>query len=141
MPTTLNVYLHFKDNAEEAFTFYRSVFGGEFLAVQRYKDAPGGKFLPGEENRILHISLPIGKNVLMGSDSVEDMHGWTLSPGNNFDLSVDAASKADADRLHAALSKGGKVTMPMADQFWGSYFGMCVDKFGVSWMVSYQPPK
>src|SRR5512144_2972680 len=120
MPTGINTYLFFKDNAEEAFNFYKSIFGGEFLFVQKYKDAPGQKLLPGEENRIMHISLPVGKSVLMGSDSIEDMHGWNREQGNNFSLSIDAASKAEADKIHGGLSAGGKVTQPMADQFWGA---------------------
>jgi PhnB protein len=144
MATAINPYLHFKGNAEEAFNFYKSVFGGEFLNLQRYKDAPGMKVSPAEENRLLHVSLPIGKgNVLMASDSAGDMGGWTLHPGNNFSLSINAESKEEADRLHAGLSAGGEVHMPMGDQFWGSYFGMCKDKFGIQWMISFErtPPK
>jgi PhnB protein len=146
MATGINTYLHFRDNSEEAFNFYKSVFGGDFLMLQRHKEGPPGiKLKPEEENRILHVSLPVGKNVLMASDSIESMasshDGWQLKPGNNFSLSVDAESKAEADRLHAALSSGGKVTMPMGDQFWGAYFGMCKDKFGIQWMISYTKPK
>ena len=142
MATALNTYLHFKNQAEAAFNFYKSVFGGEFLTVQRYKDAPGTEVSEHEQNLILHISLPIGKNVLMASDSVESMktsHEWSLQPGNNFSLSVDAESRAEADRIYAALSAGGKATFPMQDQFWGAYFGMLVDKFGIQWMVSFNP--
>ena len=142
MVSAINTYLHFADQAEEAFNFYKSIFGGEFLTLQRYQDAPGTNVTEAEKNLILHISLPIGKgNLLMASDSVKDMHGWSLKPGNNFSLSIDVESKSEADRIHSALSKGGSVTQPMADQFWGAYFGMCTDKFGIQWMIGYTPPK
>ncbi len=141
MPTALNTYLHFKDNAQEAFNFYKSIFGGEFLMIQRYKDAPGNeKLSPAEGELLLHISLPIGKsNVLMASDTAGDMGGWTWKEGTNFSLSINAESKEEADRLHQGLSAGGKVTLPMGNQFWGDYFGMCVDKFGIQWMIGFHP--
>ena len=138
----LNPYLTFKDNAEEAFNFYKSVFGGEFVMIMRGGETPMGDKLPAnEKNRIMHVSLPIGKNsILMGSDSFESM-GHPFTAGNNFSLAVGAESKEDADKLYKALSEGGNAIMPPADQFWGDYFGMLIDKFGIQWMVSYTPPK
>ena len=136
--TTINPYLNFNGNAEEAFNFYKSVFGGEFSSLQRMKDTPDGQKVPAaERDKIMHIALPIGKGVkLMASDAMESM-GQKLSAGNNFYLSVSAESKAEADRLFNGLSKGGKVEMPMQMMFWGEYFGMFADKYGVQWMVSF----
>lgn len=140
----LNPYLTFPGNCEEAFNFYRSVFGGEFLYVGRFSDIPSneGVMLPEYKlNKIMHISLPIGKGaVLMGSDSGED---WSpeVKIGNNISLSVTAESKEDADRFFQNLSNEGKIIMQIGDVFWGSYYGMCTDRFGVNWMVSYDKPK
>jgi PhnB protein len=138
--TTVNVYLTFNGNCEEAFNFYKSVFGGEFGWLSRFKDMPpqGGKLLPaGDAEKIMHVSLPISKETsLMGSDTGGE---WAPSfkPGNNFSISINSDSKADADKFFSKLSAGGSVSMPMADTFWGSYFGMFTDKFGINWMVSY----
>lgn len=137
---TVNVYLNFNGNCEEAFLFYKSVFGGEFPYVGRFKDMPPQEGMPpmpqemGE--KIMHISLPISaETALMGSDT-----GGEWAPnfvqGNNFAVSVNAADKDEADKLFAGLSAGGTVTMPLATTFWGAYFGMFTDKFGVGWMVS-----
>jgi PhnB protein len=138
----LNPYLNFPGNCEEAFKFYKSVFGGDFRQVSRFKDMPqqeGTSLPPGAGEKIMHISLPIGKgNMLMGSDTGE----WSpqISFGNNFTLSITADSKAEADRIFNGLANGGKVTMPLADAFWGDYFGMCTDKFNVNWMMSFSDP-
>lgn len=133
---TINPYLNFPGNTEEAFNFYKSVFGGDFTALQRFKDTPeAGKVADNEKNMIMHVALPVGNNVLMATDSLESM-GQKLNPGNNFYLSVNADSREEADKIFNALSSGGKATMPMADQFWGAYFGMLTDKFGIKWMVS-----
>jgi PhnB protein len=135
----LNPYLNFPGTTEEAFKFYKSVFGGDFLQVMRFKDAPPqeGMTMPsGVGEKIMHISLPIGKgNILMGSDAGE----WSppITFGNNFTMSITVDSKEEADRIFNGLSKGGKVTMPLADAFWGDYFGMCTDKFNVNWMMSF----
>lgn len=139
--TTVNVYLTFKDNCEEAFKFYRSVFGGEFSYVGRFGDMPPQEGMPpvseAEKNNIMHISLPISKETsLMGSDTSEG-YGSGVVVGNNFSVSINTDSKSEADRLFNRLSEGGKVTMPMEDTFWGSYFGMFTDKFGINWMVSF----
>jgi PhnB protein len=137
MPT-VNPYLNFPGNTEEAFEFYRSVFGGEFSAVQRYQDTPeAGAIPPGAGEKLMHISLPVGSSVLMATDAVEGM-GQTVVVGNNITLSVNADSEAEANRLFAGLSAGGQVQMPMQKQFWGAYFGMFADKFGIRWMISYE---
>lgn len=138
--TTVNIYLNFNGNCEEAFNFYKSVFGGEFGYVGRFKEMPPveGKPLSEEEgNRIMHISLPISKETcLMGSDTGGE---WAPghTPGNNFTISVNTTTKEEADRIFNGLAAGGRITMPLGDTFWGDYFGMCEDKFGINWMMSY----
>lgn len=136
----LNAYLTFNGNCEAAFNFYRSVFGGDFGYVGRFKDMPAQEGQPPMSaeagNMIMHISLQLSKETaLMGSDS-SDEWGHATVIGNNFSLSLNATSKAEADRLYARLSDGGKETMPMNQTFWGSYFGMCTDKFQINWMIS-----
>ncbi len=141
--TKLNVYLNLAGNTEEAFNFYKSIFGGEFTAVVRFKDMPmeGVNIPKKDENKILHIGLPIGKDdMLMASDSLESL-GQKLVQGNNVYLSVHPESKGEADRIFRALSAGGAIEMPIADQVWGDYFGSLKDKFGVLWMVNYSHPK
>ena len=133
----LNPYLNFNNTTEDAFNFYKSVFGGEFAMVMRFKDIPAEYKGPDhEDNKIMHISLPIpGGGVLMGSDVPEQM--GKVVPGNNIQLSLSPASREEADKLFNGLSAGGQVTMPMADAFWGAYFGMCEDKFGIRWMINF----
>lgn len=136
--TTINPYLSFSDNCEAGFEFYKSVFGGEFLTVMRFKDVPPeyqmGK--KDEAEKIMHVALPIGQQtILMGSDVPAAM--GTTTPGNNFAISISADSEAEATKLFNKLSAGGQVTMPLDKTFWGAYFGMCTDKFGIQWMVSY----
>lgn len=138
----INSYLNFAGNTEEAFNFYRSVFGGEFVGLTRFRDTPeGARLNDSEKEKLMHISLPVGKgNTLMGTDALESQ-GWKLNFGNNITLSIEAESKEEADTLFNGLSEGGKVRMTMADTFWGAYFGMLTDKFGIQWMVSYTYPK
>ena len=133
----LNTYLHFDDNCREAFEFYRSVFGGEFDAMLTFADGPDDMPpLPANErNRIMHVSLPVGGGVLMGSDSCSAF-GPPPNAGNNFSISISTESREETDRVFAALSDGGNVEMEPQDMFWGSYFGMCTDRFGISWMLS-----
>ena len=133
-------YLNFDGQAEEAFEFYRSVFGGEFSAHMKMSEAPGGdEFSPAEQNRVMHISLPIGGGIiLMGSDIVPSM-GHKLNKGNNCYISMHPDSREEADRLFNGLSQGGNVEMPMEDQFWGDYFGSFADRFGIHWMINYNP--
>jgi PhnB protein len=135
---TINPYLNFKGNTEDAFNFYKTVFGGEFLTIQRFKDTPEADRVPdSEKDKIMHIALPIGKGtILMGTDTLESM-GHSLRPGNNYHLSIDTESEEEAKKLYAALSSGGVITIPLDKMFWGAYFGMCTDKFGTQWMVSY----
>ena len=134
----LNPYLNFDGKAEEAFTFYKSVFGGDFLGdVYRIGNAPGCEGLSEEEkNRVMHIALPIGKDLLMASDIVPSM-GHKLIEGNNNYVSILTDSREEADRLFNGLSAGGTIEMPLEDQFWGDYYGSFTDKFGVKWMVDY----
>lgn len=138
--TKLNPYLTFPGTCEEAFNFYKSIFGGEFTYVGRFRDMPTqpGVELPDEAlDKIMHIALPINEDaMLMGSDAGGD---WApdLTIGNNINLSLNPDTKAEADRLFNALSAGGTITMPIGDMFWGDYFGMCIDKYGVGWMVSW----
>jgi PhnB protein len=139
---TLNPYLNFMGNTEEAFNFYKSVFGGEFMMLQRMKDTPDAAKLPaGEREKIMHIALPIGKgNVLMGTDMLESM-GHKMNQGNNISLSLSTESEAETEKLFKGLSAGGQVGMPLEKMFWGAYFGMCTDKFGIQWMVNYDYSK
>ena len=135
---TVNPYLNFPGTTEEAFKFYKSVFGGEFTALQRFKDTPeAGKVRDNEKDKIMHIALPIGKgNILMATDALESQ-GWKLSVGNNFHLSIEVESKAEAEKFFRGLGAGGKVTQLLTDTFWGAYFGMVTDKYGINWMVNY----
>lgn len=136
--TLLNPYLNFGGNTEEAFNFYKSIFGGEFVMLMRYSDTPDGDNVPeADKNKIMHICLPIGKNaLLMATDALESM-GHKLNVGDNFSLSVSADSEEEADKLFSALSADGNATVPPQKQSWGDYFGMLTDKFGIQWMVSY----
>ncbi|MGD9563599.1 MAG: VOC family protein [Pyrinomonadaceae bacterium] len=141
---TLTPYLNFDGKTEEAFKFYRSVFGGDFMGTgfMRYKDAPDGEKLSKEDqNKIMHVTLPMGTSgYLMGTDSI-DGFGPKLVMGNNSQIMISPESKQEADRIFKELSTGGNVVMPMEDQFWGAYYGAFEDKFGVNWMIHYQKEK
>jgi PhnB protein len=136
---TVNPYLLFNGNCEEAFLFYKSVFGGEFPYIGRFKEAPaedgGGELSEEDGNRVMHVSLAIGNTTLMGSDS-HPKYGDVVF-GSNFQISINVESTEEADRIFNSMSEGGKVYMPMDKTFWGSYFGMLQDKFGISWMVNF----
>ena len=137
--TTINTYLTFNGNCEEAFNFYKSVFGGEFEHIGKFKDMPENPKFPVSESdkeKVMHISFPIGNTMLMGSDTGGD---WSANfkQGNNFSVSINTENKNEADRLFNELSEGGKIMMPMNKTFWDSYFGMFTDKFGIQWMVSF----
>lgn len=139
----LNTYLNFGGEAEEAFKFYKSVFGGEFRTLTRFKDMPvqGMNIPKKDENKLMHIALPVGKDdVLMASDVLESF-GHKLVVGNNVTVSIFPDSKEEADRLFKGLSAGGKIEMQMTNQPWGDYYGGFTDKFGVRWMVDYMYPK
>jgi PhnB protein len=136
----INPHINFNGNAEEAFTFYKSVFGGEFSIIMRFKDISSPEFpvTEKEANKIMHISLPIGKNVLMANDVPERM-GKTNENENRSKISISAESKEEADRLFNGLSVGGQIEVPIGDSPWGSYFGMFRDKYGIEWIVDFDP--
>ena len=137
----LNPYVTFKGNCEEAFNFYKAAFGKEFTFIGRFKDmppTPGCELISEEEgNLVMHVSLPISTETnLFGSDAPKDYKDKSIE-GNNISISINAESKQEADQLFNNLSAGGMVTMPMNDTFWGAYFGMFTDKFGINWMVNF----
>lgn len=136
--TVINPHINFNGNAEEAFTFYKSAFGGEFARVVRFKDlsGPGMQIAEHEANKIMHIALPIGNNILMGNDVPEYM-GRVNEKENRSKIAVTPGSREEADRIFQKLSEGGEVEMPMADSPWGSYFGMFRDKYGIEWMIDF----
>ena len=136
----INPYINFNGNAEEAFNFYKSVFGGEFALIVRFKDMSNPEFpiAENEANKIMHIALPIGQNVLMANDVPERM-GRVNENENRSKISVSAQSREEADKLFNGLSAGGSIEMPIADSPWGSYFGMFRDKYGIEWMVDFDP--
>jgi PhnB protein len=129
--TTINPWINFKGNAEEAFAFYKSVFGGEFAKVLRFKDT----------NKIMLIALPIGKNNMLLANDVPEVMGRVNENENRSKISVSTESKEEADKLFNGLSVGGKVEEPMGDSPWGSYFGMFRDKYGIEWMIEFQSAK
>ncbi len=136
----VNIYLNFNGNCREAFEFYRSVLGGEFSGISTFGEMPPQEGMPPlpEEDRdkIMHISLPVSEEtMLMGSDTTTAF-GGSVTPGDNFSISITPEGRNEADRLFAALSEGGQVTMPLAEMFWGDYFGSLVDKFSINWMVN-----
>jgi PhnB protein len=139
----ISPHILFKGNTEEAFDFYKSVFGGEFSTLMRMKDLPNDPNNPISENaanKIVHIALPIGKgNKLMGSDVGEQFMDQELVTGNRYTISISAESKEEATKLFDGLSAGGQVEMPLAESFWDTYFGMLADKYGIQWMVDFDP--
>jgi PhnB protein len=136
----INPHINFNGNAEEAFTFYKSVFGGEFAKILRFKELSGPEFPVAENdaNKIMHIALPIGKNVLIANDVPESM-GRTNENENRSKISISAESKEEADILFNGLSESGKIEIPITDSPWGSYFGMFRDKYGIEWIVDFDP--
>ena len=136
----INPHINFNGNAEEAFNFYKSVFGGAFARIVRLKDlsSPGFPIAENDVNKIMHIALPIGKNILMGNDVPESM-GRVNENENRSKISISAESREEADKLFSGLSAGGSIEVPISDSPWGSYFGMFRDKFGIEWMVDFDP--
>lgn len=134
----INVHLNYNGNAEEAFTFYKSVFGGEFSKITRLKDLEGPDFPVDEKDaeKIMHIALPIGNNTLMAND-VPSFMGIVNEQENRSKIAVSAESREEADKLFNGLSAGGTVEMPIQDSPWGSYFGMFRDKYGIEWMIDF----
>ena len=135
----INPYLIFNGDCEAAFLFYKSVFGGEFPYLGRFGDMPPAEDQPElpehEKNRVMHVSLPIGNTVLMGSDS--NSNAGEVKMGENVSISINTESREEAERLFNGLSVDGVVKMPMTDTFWGAYFGMFIDKFGIHWMINF----
>ena len=144
----INPYLNFQGNTEEAFNFYKSVIGGDFSSIVRFKEMPvDGNSMPGankmtteESEKLMHVALPISGNTLMATDMLESQ-GHKLRLGNNITLSLESESKEEADRLFNGLAEGGTIGAPIADAPWGAYWGMLTDRFDVPWMVNYTYPK
>ena len=134
----INPYINFNGNAEEAFNFYKSVFGGEFRVVSRFKDIPNFPMAENEGDKIMRIVLPIGKNELIANDVPEFM-GHVNENENRSKIAVSADSREEADRLFKGLSEGGTVEMPLSESPWGSTFAMFRDKYGIEWTVEFDP--
>lgn len=137
-----NIYLNFDGNCKEAFDFYKGVFGGEFGNVSKFSEMPPSEEYPvaeADKDKIMHMDLALGNATLMGCDYPSNMEP-ALKIGNNYSVSLETDSREEADKVFNGLSDGGTIKMPMADTFWGSYFGALVDKFGIHWMVSYGTP-
>jgi PhnB protein len=136
----INPHINFNGNAEEAFNFYKSVFGGEFTKIMRFRELSNPEFplSENEANKIMHIALPVGKNFLMANDVPEFM-GRTNENENRSKISISTESKEEADKLFNGLSKGGQIEAPMGESPWGSYFGMFRDKYGIEWIVEFDP--
>jgi PhnB protein len=137
-----STYLNFSRNTEEAFNFYKSIFGGEFSGggIARFSIVPPSEGMPplpeGDKNLVMHIELPIlGGHILMGTDAPESM-GFHVNKGNNVHINLEPDTKEETKKLFDALSVGGKITMELQDMFWGAYYGSCTDKFGVQWMLN-----
>jgi len=139
----VSTYLNFPRSTEEAFLFYKSVFGGDFAGpIMRFGDIPDQPGQPpaaeADKNLVMHVELPIlGGHALMGTDAPESM-GFTVVAGNNVMINLEPDTRAETDRLFAALAEGGKVEMPLAEMFWGGYFGSLEDRFGTRWMFNCQ---
>lgn len=136
----INIWINFNGNAEEAFTLYKSVFGGEFGKIVRFKDIASAEFPVTEKDarKILRITLPIGKNMLIAND-VPEILGRVNENENRSKISISAESKDEAEKLFNGLSAGGNIEMPMADSPWGSYSGMFRDKYGIEWIIDFDP--
>ena len=141
----INPYLIFNGDCEAAFLFYKSVFGGEFPFMGKFSDMPPAEgqepLSEQDKNRVMHVSLPIGETILYGSDS--NTQSGDVKMGENVSISINAESRAEADIIFIGLSENGVIKMPLTDTFWGAYFGMLIDKFGIHWMINFDeiPPK
>ncbi len=134
----VDIYLHFNGNSEAAFSFYKSIFGGEFIVAQRYRDMPGGdKMPPADQDKMMHISLKITPSTTLMASDLLAHDSNELRIGNNFHICLQADNEKEADKLFESLSADGKIEMPMNTTFWGAYFGMCKDKYGMLWMINY----
>ena len=137
----INPHINFNGNAEEAFTFYKSVFGGEFTKIIRFKDlaSPEFKVSKKEENKIMHIALPIGESNMLMANDVPEIIGKTNENENRSKIVISAESKEEADKLFNGLSVGGQIEGPIGDSAWDSYFGCFRDKYGIEWIVEFDP--
>ncbi|MCW5859217.1 MAG: VOC family protein [Caldilineales bacterium] len=137
----VSTYLNFPRSTEEAFMFYRSVFGGDFEgSIMRFRDIPADPNSPpmaeADKDLVMHVMLPIlGGHILMGTDAPESM-GFTVTPGNNTYINLEPDTRAETDRLFEALAEGGEVEMVLQDMFWGGYYGSLTDRFGIQWMFN-----
>jgi len=140
---TIHPWINFNGNAEEAFTFYKSVFGGEFAQVVRFKDIASDEFpvAEKEENKIMHIALPIGNSIMLIANDVPEVMGRVNEHENRSKILVSTENKEEADRLFYGLSAGGEVEGSMGDSPWGSYAGMFRDKYGIEWIIEFSPAK
>ncbi|KPL76951.1 glyoxalase [Ornatilinea apprima] len=139
--TRASLYLNFAGSSEEALTFYRSVLGGEFLGIMRFRDMPGApEMSAADAEKVMHMTLPVGDNLMLHASDTLESRGQKLAVGNNFSIMLEPESKAEADRLFSQLSAGGVVEMPMQDMFWGDYYGAFTDRFGVQWMINFANP-
>ncbi len=136
----INPHINFNGNAEEALLFYKSVFGGEFTKIMRFKDLASTEFqvTENEANKIMHIALPIGSSILMAND-VPEIMGRTNENEHRSKIVISAESKGEADKLFNGLSAGGQIEVPISESPWGAYFGMFRDKYGIEWMVAFDP--
>lgn len=138
----VHIYLNFDGNTLEAFEFYKSIFGGDFVLFQQVKGTPGIPDLSPEDlEKVMHIALPVGDNMMLHASDAMPSMGQKLEEGNNFHIMLESDSKEEADRYFKALSVHGQIGMPMQDTFWGAYYGMLTDKFGVQWMIDYEYKK
>ncbi len=137
----LDPYLNFNGNTEEVFIFYRSVFGGTFTTLMRFGDMPGSEKMPeADKTKIMHVALPVGQSVLMGTDALDSMN-QKVSSGDNIHISISLDEETETRHLFDALSADGQIIMPLGKEDWGQLFGMCRDKYGIQWMINYNDSK
>ena len=132
---SLSIYLYFKGQCREAFDHYKSIFGAEEICRQLYSEGPSDMFGQEPGDQIMHTTIKIGDTILMGSDRAASCDE-PINPGNNFAINYQPSSTEEADRLFPKLAEGGEMTMPLQETFWGSYYGLCTDRFGVHWMFN-----
>ncbi|HEX6226011.1 MAG TPA: VOC family protein [Chryseolinea sp.] len=135
----LDTYLNFNGNTEEVFNYYKKVFNGSFSKLMRFRDMPGGdKMSNTDQAKILHVALPVGDNILMGTDVLDSMN-QKISTGDNITISITLDDETEANRIFDALAEEGNIIMPLGTEFWSELFGICKDKFGIQWMMNFTP--
>jgi PhnB protein len=133
----LDTYLNFNGNTEEVFNYYKKVFNGSFSKLMRFRDMPGGdKMSNSDQAKILHVALPVGDNILMGTDVLDSMN-QKISTGDNITISITLDDETEANRIFNALAEEGNIIMPLGTEFWSELFGICKDKFGIQWMMNF----